>query len=198
MVSVLVAVSRCVIFVAEESLMRYLRQNTATVIVVGPFVDWQNGKSLLRDQADFVPADIVCELVKGSTSSELTLTKTGGSNDIVLTGKGLATLELTAANVDTLGHLRLSFTDKLVSGFPTQTILSFAEDFMVMPAAAYDALFGNLNVFKYLAAFVEGTWNLKTGSADTWQISDAENKDVPIMEVQVKEDANPYKQVMRL
>jgi hypothetical protein len=124
--------------------LRYLRQNTAVSVVVGPFVDWQNGKSLLRDNADFVPADIVCELVKGIASSTLTLTKTGGNNDIVLTGKGLATLELTAANVDTLGPLRLSFTDALVagSGFPTQTILSFVEDFMVLPAGVYDSLIG--------------------------------------------------------
>lgn len=122
--------------------MRYLRQNTAVSIVVGPFVDWQNGKSLLRDNADFVPADIVCELVKGIASSTLTLTKTGGANDIVLTGKGLATLELTAANVDTLGPLRLSFVDVLVNGFPSQTILSFIEDFTVLPASVYDSLIG--------------------------------------------------------
>lgn len=152
--------------------MRYLRQNTAVSIVVGPFVDWQNGKSLLRDNDDFVPADIVCELVKGISSSLLTLTKTGGDNDIVLTGKGLATLELTAANVDTLGPLRLSFTDALVEGFPTQTILSFVEDFMVLPAGVYDSLVGGddlpVNV-DFIRNVLEADAEVDT-SANPWQL----------------------------
>jgi len=154
--------------------LRYLRQNTAVSVVVGPFVDWQNGKSLLRDNDDFVPADIVCELVKGISSSELTLTKTGGDNDITLTGKGLATLELTAANVDTLGPLRLSFTDALVeaSGFPTQTILSFVEDFTVLPAGVYDALISG-NVLPADVAFIrsvlEGDAEVDT-TVTPWQL----------------------------
>jgi hypothetical protein len=178
--------------------MRYLRQNTAVTIIVGPFVDWQNGKSLLLDQADFTPSDITCELIKGSTSSELTLTKTGGDNNIVLTGKGQATLELTAADTDTPGGLRLSFADKIVDGFPTQTILAFAEDFMVMPAESYDAMFGDSNLFKYLAAWIEGTWSLKEGTTDTWQVSDANNKAVPILEVALSRRENPYKVTSRL
>jgi len=105
--------------------MRYLRQNTAVTIVVGLFVDYSDGKTLLRDNDEFDPTDIVCELVKGNSSSELTLSKTGGDNDINLTGKGLATLELTAGNVATLGQLRLSFTDAIVDSFPTETILAF-------------------------------------------------------------------------
>ena len=32
--------------------------------MVGPFVDWGNGKSLLQDQANFTPSDITCELIK--------------------------------------------------------------------------------------------------------------------------------------
>lgn len=178
--------------------MRYLKQNTAVTIVIGPFVDWKNGKSLLRDNGDFEPTDITCELIKGSTSSTLTLTKTGGNNNVNLTGKGLATLTLTVNDTNTLGQLRLSFADVLVSGFPSQTILSFIEDFMVMPAEAYDALFGINKFFKMLLAWIEGTWNLKSGSSDTWQVSDALDKDEQVLEVQVKEDANPYKQVTRL
>jgi len=123
--------------------MRYLRQNTAVTIVVGLFVDYSDGKTLLRDNTEFDPTDIVCELVKGNSSSELTLTKTGGDNNINLTGKGLATLELTAANVDTLGSLRLSFSDAIVSEFPTETILAFSEDFAVLPANVYDSMFGS-------------------------------------------------------
>lgn len=199
--------------------MRYLKQNTAVTIVVGPFVDWKNAKSLLRVDADFVPAKITCELIKGNTSSTLTLTKTGGDNDIVLTGKGLATLELTAANVDTLGQLRLCFADAMISGYPTQTILTFVEDFSVLPANVYDSLFGTsklqvdiltlagftsggtltiANLLKSLAAFIEGTYKLKAGTTDTWQVSDADDKDVNVLEIQLKENADPYKQVTRL
>jgi len=199
--------------------VRYLKQNTAVTIVVGPFVDWKNAKSLLRVDADFVPAKITCELIKGNTSSTLTLTKTGGDNDIVLTGKGLATLELTAANVDTLGQLRLCFADAMISGYPTQTILTFVEDFSVLPANVYDSLFGTsklqvdiltlagftsggtltiANLLKSLAAFIEGTYKLKAGTTDTWQVSDADDKDVNVLEIQLKENADPYKQVTRL
>lgn len=154
--------------------MKYLRQNTAVSVVVGPFIDWQNGKSLLRDNGDFVPADIVCELVKGINSSVLTLTKTGGVNDIVLTGKGLATLELTAANVDTLGTLRLSFTDAIIesSGFPTQTILAFIEDFTVLPAGVYDALVGGNQLpvdVAFIRSVLEGDAEVDT-TVIPWQL----------------------------
>lgn len=121
--------------------MRYLKQSTAITIVVGQFVDFSDGKTLLTDNNDFTPADLVCELVKGNSSSELTLTKTGGDNDINLTGKGLATLELTAANVGTLGQLRLSFTNAISGGYSTETILPFIEDFEVLPANVYDSMF---------------------------------------------------------
>jgi hypothetical protein len=54
------------------------------------------------------------------------------------------------------------------------------------------------NLLKSLAAFVEGTYKLKTGTTDTWQVSDADDKDVNVLEIQLKENADPYKQVTRL
>jgi len=121
--------------------MRYLKQNTAVTIVVGLFVDYADGKTLLTDNVTFDPTDLVCELIKGNSSSELTLSKTGGSNDLNLTGKGMATFELAVGNVDTLGQFRLSFTNDEPGGVSTETILAFCEDFEVLPANVYDSMF---------------------------------------------------------
>ncbi|RKY09839.1 MAG: hypothetical protein DRP56_02050 [Planctomycetota bacterium] len=124
--------------------MRCLKQNTAITVVIGPVMDWANGKTRLTDNSEFAPStDLQLELVKGSTSSTLTLTKTGGSNDCNLTGKGLATVELTAGNTDTLGQLRLCLSDKDIGGYPSETILPVTEDFMVMAANVYDSLYGS-------------------------------------------------------
>ena len=120
--------------------MRFLRQNTAVQIVVGPMIDWMDGKTLMRLNDDFYPDALNCELVKGSTGSNLTLTKTGGSNTINLSGNGLAVLSLTVVNTDTARHLRLFFSNAIVEDYPTDTILPFTEDFIVLNQDAYDAL----------------------------------------------------------
>jgi hypothetical protein len=122
--------------------MQFLRQNTAVNISVGPFIDWADGKSLLRLNDDFDPADLNCELVKGSTGQNLTLTKSGGNNDINLSGNGLAVMELTVGNTDTAGPLRLFFSNAVESEIPTDTILPFIEDLFVLTADAYDAFAG--------------------------------------------------------
>jgi len=106
-----------------------LKEDTAVTVLVGPLVDWANGKTILADNDDFDPNDIVCRLVKGASESTLTLTKTGGDNNINLTGYGMATLTLTASNVDTAGRLQLQFCDAVSSGYPTETILPFARSY---------------------------------------------------------------------
>jgi hypothetical protein len=53
-------------------------------------------------------------------------------------------------------------------------------------------------LLKSLAAFIEGTYKIKAGTTDTWQVSDADNKNVNVLEIQLKENADPYKQVTRL
>ena len=112
--------------------MRFLKQNTAITIPVGLFVNFSDGKTLLTDNDAFDSTDIVCECIKADgNSSELTLTKTGGANNINLTGKGQATLVLAAGNVDTAGSLRLSFTNAIKNGYSTETVLPFVEDFEI-------------------------------------------------------------------
>ena len=113
--------------------MSFLKQNTAIAVPVGPFVNFSDGKTLLTDNDAFDPTDIVCECIKADgNSSELTLTKTGGANNINLTGKGQATLVLAAGNVDTAGSLRLSFTNAIKNGYSTEIVLPFVEDFEII------------------------------------------------------------------
>jgi hypothetical protein len=60
---------------------------------------------------------------------------------------------------------------------------------------------GTMNVatlLKSLAALAEGTWNLKAGTTNTWQVSDADDKDVVVLEIQLKTNANPYRDVSRI
>lgn len=76
----------------------------------------------------------------------ISLSKTGGSNNINLIGNGLATLDLAATDVDVAGQLRISFTNAVIDGYPSELILPFTEDFVVLHEDAYDALFiGDLN-----------------------------------------------------
>jgi hypothetical protein len=124
--------------------MRFLRQGTAVTIVIGQFIDWSDAKSPVIDNDAFDPADLVCEIIKGSVAALLTLTKSGGDNDMNMTGHGNATLELTAANTDTLGHLRISITNAAPGGIGTDYILPFAEDFTVISKEAYDRTHGVL------------------------------------------------------
>jgi hypothetical protein len=118
--------------------MRYLKHNTAIEITIGPIIDWMDGKTLLVDNEAFDPAQIQCELIKPTGRSTLTLTKVGGDNNVNLTGTGMATLTLTAADTGSLGSLRLFFSNAVVEGFPTDIILPFVEDFEVLQPDVYE------------------------------------------------------------
>ena len=120
-----------------------LRQSAGVTVTVGPFVDFADGKTVLTNNAEFDPNDIVCRLIKDASESTLTLTKTGGDNNINLTGYGMATLTLTASNVNTAGRLTLLFCDATVGGYGTETILPLSKSFTVYPASVYDSLFAD-------------------------------------------------------
>lgn len=112
--------------------MRYLRQNTAINILVGPFVSDSDG-STLDNGVDVTT--ISCDLFKGIVKSDLSLTAPGGDNDCVFVSMGNYNLELTASNINTLGHLRVSFD---VAG-----MIPFYEDFTVLDAVTYDQMYGS-------------------------------------------------------
>lgn len=88
--------------------MRRLVKGTARSVIVGPFVDLADGVTPLDS---LTLGDITAAIIKGVTRSALTLTASGGDNDFTHVGDGYYSLELTAGNVDTAGHLRLTFRD---------------------------------------------------------------------------------------
>ena len=88
--------------------MRYLKQSTATAVLIGPFLDETDGRT---PETALTVASIDADLYKFSdthplTKTDLTLTASGGSNDCQHVANGFYSLELTSGNVDTLGRLR--------------------------------------------------------------------------------------------
>ena len=117
--------------------MQYLRQNTATSIMIGPFLDENDGKT---PETALTVTSIDCDVYKGVTKTDLSLTASGGNNDCVHVANGFYSLELTTSNTDTLGRVLISAN---ISG-----ALPIWHEFMVVPANVYDSLFGSdyLNV----------------------------------------------------
>jgi hypothetical protein len=115
--------------------MSELVQNTAVTISVGQFVDWADGKTLLTANADFDPTKITAILYKNGVGAAITLAKTG-VNAINLSGlnDGMATLTLTAGNVDTLGTVQISFANTLTAGVSSDYILPFTAEYDVVTA----------------------------------------------------------------
>jgi hypothetical protein len=111
----------------------YLRQSTATTIPVGPLIDDTDFKS--RETAiAYNQTGVDCAIMKNNgTWDAVTITDTGGDNDWVNKGDGTYTLELTAAQTDTLGPL-------VVSYYATG-ILVWSDTFYVIPQKVFDSLF---------------------------------------------------------
>jgi ABC-type transport system substrate-binding protein len=98
-----------------------LAQNEATTVLIGPLFDWGDSKTLLFDALggndNFDPDTVVITLFKGTTATVLSdVAKTGGTNNINLVNAGMATLSLTAANVDTAGPLTIALTNATAGG----------------------------------------------------------------------------------
>lgn len=111
---------------------RELKQSTATTVIVGPFLDDTDGKS---PEAGLTVASIDVDIIKGITRTDLTITSSGGNNDMAAVGpNGYYSLELTATDTNTLGNFRVTFN---ISG-----ALPFYEDFIIRPAEPYDTLIG--------------------------------------------------------
>ena len=120
--------------------MRFLRQNTATRVTVGPFIDVTDGKTpevaltATNEKLTFVVDDGgVPTLVIDANA-----TGSGGNNDFVhITGDdaGYYDLELTAAQTNYVGRATLSIN------YVTDHLPVFHE-FMIVPANVYDSFFG--------------------------------------------------------
>lgn len=135
--------------------MRILKTNTAVRIVVGPFLDATDG---VTPKTALTVTNCTCELFhehddgSAPTRSALTLSASGGSNDMVhITNDvgGYYDLELAAADVNFLGRARLSIID-------TDVHLPVFEEILVVAANVYDALMGT-DYLKTDAVEVNGT-----------------------------------------
>lgn len=121
-----------------------LRQNTACTITIGQFMNWSDGKTplyqALGGNTNFDPTKLTCYLTKGSTQSELTLSKTTGDNQMNLLADSQASFTLSAGNTDTCGRLVLSFINKTVG---SEVILEGKTfEFFVVDEEYYDTLIG--------------------------------------------------------
>ncbi len=117
--------------------MRFLRQSTATAVLVGPFLDDTDGKTA---ETALTVASIDVDVYKHSdthplTKTDITPAASGSSNDMAHVANGYYSLELTAGNTDTLGRFELTAN---ISG-----ALPVWHEFMVLPANVFDSLFGS-------------------------------------------------------
>lgn len=120
--------------------MRFLKQNTATRVTVGPFLDVTDAKTpevaltATNEKLTFVVDDAgVPTLVIDANA-----TASAGNNDFVhITGDdaGYYDLELTAAQTNYVGRAALSIN------YVTDHLPVFHE-FMIVPANVYDSFFG--------------------------------------------------------
>lgn len=127
-------------------MVRELRTNTAVIVTVGPFLDVSDGATietgltitnekitLVADANDGSEPSIILDNVSGSTS--------GTDNDlnyITDCDAGLMQLELTAANINLLGHLTLTITD-------AANHMPVVHEFNVVSAQYFDAKYGTGN-----------------------------------------------------
>lgn len=152
----------------------YLRQNTAVTITIGQFVDWADSKTplylALGGNANFDPTKLICTLTKGSSQSVLTLTKTGGINNVNLLIDSQISFELAANDTDTPGRLVLSFNNS-VEG--QEVILEGKTfEFMVIPAAVYDSLIGGNQLpvdVSFIRSVLEGDAEVDV-SKNPWEL----------------------------
>jgi len=79
--------------------------------------------------------DITAAIYKGTTRSAITLTASGGDNNFTHIADGYWKLSLTAANVNTLGQLKITLRDDDV-------FLPVSEVYEVLPVNVFDSLFG--------------------------------------------------------
>ena len=120
--------------------MRFLKQNTATRVTVGPFLDVTDAKTpevaltATNEKITFVVDDAgVPTLVIDANA-----TASAGNNDLVhISGDdaGYYDLELTAAQTNYVGRATLSIN------YVTDHLPVFHE-FMIVPANVYDSFFG--------------------------------------------------------
>jgi hypothetical protein len=113
--------------------MKFLKQSTAVVIPMGPFLDKADGLTL--------KADATCITDIDHATTGIFLVKNGGTGAIrhqgvtasVADAYGMMLVTLDATDTNTLGRLRVCFAK-------AATYLPVWEDFQVLPATIFDSL----------------------------------------------------------
>jgi len=169
--------------------MRYLKENTATRITIGPFYDVTDG--ITPEIALTVTNDWLTFIVDDAGVPTLVLdvapTASGGANDMVhITSDagGYYDLELAAANVNYTGRATLSIHD-------TDVHLPVFHEFQIVSANVYDSLFTDGDLLDVNAAQHLGTayatpttagvpevdvtfWNASLGADDAYPSTQAQ------------------------
>lgn len=86
----------------------FLKQNTACDIILGPILDCVDGKTPVEV---LTLGGITAAIYKGSTRTVITLTASGGDNNLTHVADGYWNLTLTAANLDIAGRFKITLRD---------------------------------------------------------------------------------------
>lgn len=107
----------------------FLEQSAATSVAIGPLIDRMTGAPLLS----ITPGNITCKLINGTSSSTLTLTASGGDNDLTHIANGIYALELTATDTNHMGNSVLLLQDDDV-------MVPFTASYITMRVQSYQSL----------------------------------------------------------
>ena len=148
--------------------MRFLKKNTAVRISVGPFFDFADG---VTPETAMTVTNISGSLTwddddnTAVNSSSLTITASGGSNDMVHVSGGIYDLELTAAQTN-VGPCRMMLTL-----WDSNVCTPAFHEFQVLDANVYDSLFGSSSDFLDVnVEEIKATTVLGVGTAgDKWR-----------------------------
>lgn len=106
-----------------------IKQSTARTICVGPLLHPTTGEPV----TSITPGNVTARLIKGVASSTITLTASGGSNDISHIANGMYSLELAAGDTGTLGQFVVSLVD-------TDAFSPYTGSGVVVPANVFDTM----------------------------------------------------------
>jgi hypothetical protein len=141
---------------------RVLLQSATAVIQVGPFLnDTSGGPEFGLD-----PTTLKCRIAKGDViSSTLTITSSGGDNDMVDVGWGMYSLELSNTDTETLGNLMVWFYK--------EGVMSVWESFEVLPANVFASRRGtdylDVNIFQVAESEVLGVLSGEEFADMVWE-----------------------------
>lgn len=143
--------------------MKFLKTNTATRVCVGPFLDATDG---VTPETALTVTNCTCEMFveadngSGVTRTAITLTASGGSNDMVhITSDtaGYYDLELTAAQLNVVGRMTLSIID-------TDVHCPVFHEYMILPANVFDSLVAGTDTLNADVTQISGS-NVSTSTA---------------------------------